>query len=125
LKQYGEDQPDDFFPDSVSTEKEALSFLKKLTAMSVSTILYHRGWFPDTDYTVRVQGRQELHLLEKNAVSPAAKQIVSLVISTFKAIDKKLLSSIVIGIVEDPDRPDYFRESYSIKLQYFNPQTYG
>lgn len=104
------------------TEKDALSFVKKLTAMSISTILYHRGMFPAQDYGVRQQSGEVLYILDRNAVTPAAKRIVDLVRSTFTAIDQKVLNKIVIGIVDDPDKPDQFLESYTIKLQYFHPQ---
>lgn len=109
-----------FFPESVRTEIEALSFVKKLTAISISTILYHRGMFPAQDYCVRTQSGKLLHILDRKAETPAAKRIVDLVASTFTAIDKKLLNTIVIGIVDDPNKPDQFLESYTIKLQYFD-----
>ena len=105
----------------MATEKEALSFVKKLTAISISTVLYYRGMFPAQDYGHRSQDGEQLHILDKNAQTPAAKRIVDLVASTFTAIDKKLLSTIVIGIVDDPDKPDQFLESYTIKLRYFGP----
>ena len=93
--------------------------MKKLTAISISTVLFHGGWFPAQDYGVRQQGAAQLHILDRKARTPAAKQIVDLVSATFQFIEKKLLSSIVIGILDDPSRPDDFAESYTIKLQYF------
>ena len=113
---------EDFFPDSVRSEQEALNFLKKLTAVTVSTVLYHRGMFPSRDYSVRYQGCQQLYILNREAETPAAKRIVDLVRATFAAIERKQLSTIVIGILDSPSEPDHLLESYTIKLQYYDPQ---
>ena len=74
--------------------------------------------FPVRDYAVRRQGSDLLHILDKNAESPAAKQIVDLVASTFTAIDRKILQSILIGFVDDPTEPQRFVECYQIRLSY-------
>lgn len=110
----------DFFPDCVRSEAEGLAFLKKLTAISISTILYHRGMFPTSDYVARSQGDEFLYILDRKAQTPGAKRIVDMVGSTFTAIEKKILHTIVIGIVDNETEPDKFLESYTIKIQYFD-----
>lgn len=113
----------EFFPSKVASEKESSSVVKKLTAISISTVLYHRNMFPESDYGQRNHLDLTLHILDKKAQTPEARRVVSLVQSLFKPIDEKYLKSVILGFCEDPNEPNDVIEAYFLHLQYFNGEV--
>lgn len=116
-------QSDDFFQTRVVSEKESCGVMKRLTAITISTILYHRNMFPASDYGQRSHRGQVFHILDKKAQTPQARQVVSLVQSLFEPIDQKYLKSVVIGFTEDQNNPNDLIEAYIIHYQYSNGEV--
>jgi hypothetical protein len=111
-------QNERFFVKAVKDEKEALNHLKKTTAMAISTILYYRGFFPVHDYGVRVHGRTNLFILDRNARTPGAKEVIDSIKNVFEAIEKKYLKTLVVGLIDDPEDTDSFLEGYVFRFNY-------
>lgn len=111
-------KPLDFFPPVVTNEKDSCATMKKLTAITISTVLYHRNMFPESDYGQRTHRDQIFYILDKKAETPQAREVVSMVQSLFKPIDQKYLKSIVIGFCEDPNNPSNVVEAYLMNYQY-------
>lgn len=116
-------QSDDFFQARVVSEKESCGVIKRLTAITISTILYHRNMFPASDYGQRSHQGQVFHILDKKAQTPQARQVVSLVQSLFEPVDQKYLKSVVIGFTEDQNNPNDLIEAYIIHYQYSNGEV--
>lgn len=111
-------EPNDFFPVKVADAKESLAVVKKLTAISISTILYNRQMFPESDYGQRTIRDQTFYILDKEARTPQARKIVTMVQSLFKPISHGYLKSVILGFCEDQNNPNEVLEAYTFHYNY-------
>lgn len=95
-----------------------MSHLKKITAMAVSTILYYRGFFPQTDYGTRMHDDTVLHILDREAETPEARQVIASLKALFESIEHKYLKTLVVGFVDNPEETDNFLEGYIFRFNY-------
>ena len=114
----GDNGSKNFFPEAIETAEGSLALMKKLTAISISTILYYRNMFPEHDYGIRVHEGDIWHLLDTECQSPEAKEVISAVRSLFDPIQKKFLKQVILGFIEDPNLPGDFVEAYVFKFKY-------
>ncbi|KAM4707082.1 HORMA domain-containing protein 2 [Discoglossus pictus] len=76
-------------PNETSSEQESLVVVKRLLAISVSSITYLRGLFPESSYGTRYLDELCLKILREDKNYPGSLQIVQWIQGCFDALEKK------------------------------------
>lgn len=74
--------------------------------------------FPESDYGQRTIRDQVFHILDKEARTTEAREVVSLVQSLFKPITQKYLKSVMLGFCEDTNNTNELVEAYTFHYNY-------
>ncbi|XP_023242580.1 HORMA domain-containing protein 1-like [Centruroides sculpturatus] len=111
------------FPNEIQTETQSTVFVKKLIALTVSSITYLRAIFPESAFGNRSIEDLRLKILSENSGCHGASQLISWIKGSFDALEKKYLRQLMIGIYESPDEPDNVIESYTFRFIYENDST--
>ena len=106
------------FPLRVDTEQSSLNYMKRLTAVAISNILYLRDVFPEECYGHRKLDNLKLRILTEKCPNLNAKKIVQWVKACFDAMEKKYLRQLIVGIYEDESNPNEILEAYSFRFTY-------
>ncbi|XP_076035847.1 uncharacterized protein LOC143021908 isoform X2 [Oratosquilla oratoria] len=106
------------FPPVQKTEQQSLLFVKKLIAVSISSITYLRAMFPESAYGDRVAEGINLKILLDESHSPEANTLIGWIKGCFDALEKKYLQQMTLGLYLDPDAPDVAVETYTFRFSY-------
>lgn len=102
----------------MDTEQKSLNYMKRLTAVAISNILYLRNAFPEDCYGHRKLDSLKLRILTEKCGTQTAKHIVQWVKGSFDAMEKKYLKQLTLGIYADPEDPNELLEAYSFRFSY-------
>ncbi|XP_048370633.1 HORMA domain-containing protein 2 [Sphaerodactylus townsendi] len=106
------------FPNSVATEQQSMSLMKRLLAISVSCITYLRGLFPESSYGTRYLDDMCLKILREDKSCLGSLQIVKWIQGCFDALEKNYLHMAVLAIYTNPQEPEHVTELYQFKFKY-------
>lgn len=106
------------FEVSVGTEQTSLNYMKRLTAVAISNILYLRSVFPEDCYGHRKLENLKLRILTDKCIDERAKKLVQWVKGCFDAMEKKYLKQLILAIYDDESNPEQILESYSFQFTY-------
>ncbi|XP_053555812.1 HORMA domain-containing protein 2 [Bombina bombina] len=105
-------------PNKISSEQESLLVIKRLLAISVSSITYLRGLFPESSYGTRYLEELCLKILREDKSCPGSLQIVKWIQGSFDALEKKYLRMAVLMFYTEPCDPESVTELYQFKFKY-------
>ncbi|CAG2166070.1 unnamed protein product [Oppiella nova] len=108
----------ELFPSVVTSEQMSLNYMKRLTAVAISNILYLRNVFTEECYGHRKLDSIKLRILTEKCQTVGAKQIVNWVKGCFDAMEKKYLKQLTLGIFTDPMNPEELIEAYTLRFTY-------
>ncbi|CAG2115716.1 unnamed protein product [Medioppia subpectinata] len=111
-------QQQQLFPLSVVSEQMSLNYMKRLTAVAISNILYLRNVFTEDCYGHRKLDHLKLRILTEKCQTVGAKQIVHWVKGCFDAMEKKYLKQLTLGVFTDPSAPEELIEAYTLRYSY-------
>ncbi|XP_054162685.1 HORMA domain-containing protein 1-like isoform X2 [Oppia nitens] len=111
-------QQQQLFPMTVTSEQMSLNYMKRLTAVAISNILYLRNVFTEDCYGHRKLDQLKLRILTERCNTGAAKQMVQWVKGCFDAMEKKYLKQLTLGLFTNPDDPEELIEAYTLRYSY-------
>jgi len=106
------------FPVNLNTRTESLAFVKKLTAVGISNILYLRSSLPEDAFTDHMLDGLRLKILQREGGDEAAQNICGLVDASFDAVEKGYLKHLVLVVMADPENKESVIETYAFHFQY-------
>ncbi|KAG8223558.1 hypothetical protein J437_LFUL004432 [Ladona fulva] len=115
----------EMFPNPQLNEQTSCTFLKKLVAIAISNITYLRNIFPEGAFADRYLEGLNLKVLRDDGCFPAVSQLIKWIKGSFEALDYKYLRQLIIGIYNDPSKPNDVVETYSFHFSYTNKALTG
>ncbi|XP_075425007.1 HORMA domain-containing protein 2 isoform X3 [Ascaphus truei] len=106
------------FPEKIALVQESLVVVKKLLSISVSSITYLRGLFPESSYGTRYLDGLCLKILREDKSCPGSLQVVKWIQGSFDALEKNYLRMAVLTFYTDPSDPESVTELYQFKFKY-------
>lgn len=98
--------------------------MKRLLAATLSNILYYRGLFNESDYHVNEHDGVPIRILiTRKDTSPEAREVCANIKNCCEAIEKKYLKQMIIGFIENEDRPTDMVEAYTLFFFYNDEGT--
>lgn len=105
------------------TEEESTKFIKRLTAIAISNILYLRNLFSEDDYkTVKFKGIK-LRLLSKRPDISSTNNLIDWLTGCFDAIERKYLKTASLVICSDPEMK-HVVEEYILEYSYYKRYSF-
>ncbi|KAL7644120.1 UNVERIFIED_CONTAM: hypothetical protein RMT77_004943 [Armadillidium vulgare] len=105
------------FPTCVDTVEQSLLFVKRLVAVSVSSITYLRTIFPETSYKDLCVDGLYLKMLMDESSYEGANTLIKWIKSSFDAVDKGYLREMIFLVCGDKEKQSII-ESYTFKFKY-------
>ncbi|GFQ79698.1 HORMA domain-containing protein 1 [Trichonephila clavata] len=105
------------FPEFATLEGSCL-FIKKLIAVSLSSITYIRGIFPDEAYGERNLGGLRLKLLTEDCGINSVSKFIDSIRSCYDAVEKRYLQQLGIGICVNKKNHNEVIEAYNLVFSY-------
>lgn len=99
-----------------STQSESLNFMKQLTGIGISSILYHRSVFPKTNFGNRKLGEVPLKILR--AKDEASAKMIKCLAGCFDALSRNYLREAIVGIYVDKFDQETVLETYTFGFEY-------
>ncbi|XP_035207798.1 HORMA domain-containing protein 2-like isoform X2 [Stegodyphus dumicola] len=99
------------FPQDFTTMEGSCLFIKKLIAVSLSSITYLRGVFPEQAYGERSLCGIKLKILTEDSGIPAVSKFINTIRSCYDAVDKKY-------ICPNSQKRDEVIEAYNLVFRY-------
>ncbi|NXL84676.1 HORM1 protein, partial [Alectura lathami] len=106
------------FPNTISTEQQSLTLVKRLLAVAVSCITYLRGIFPESAYGTRYLDDLCVKILREDKNCPGSTQLVKWMLGCYDALQRKYLRMIVLAVCTHPEDPQTITECYHFKFKY-------
>ncbi|GBL89765.1 HORMA domain-containing protein 1 [Araneus ventricosus] len=105
------------FPEFATLEGSCM-FIKKLIAVSLSSITYIRGIFPEKAYGERTLGGLRVKLLTEDCGIKAVTKFIDAIRSCYDAVEKKYLQQLSIGICTNRENYNEVIEAYNLVFKY-------
>eukprot|EP00037_Helgoeca_nana_P029315 m.349418 g.349418 ORF g.349418 m.349418 type:complete len:400 (+) comp27950_c0_seq13:1760-2959(+) len=87
-----------------TTAQDSKQFLKRITAVTISTVAYLRGMFPGESFGVKtLEGLNFKVLKSGEDQHPGAKCLIDQLMSVFKVIDEAELREIELAVYSEPE----------------------
>ncbi|NXA84387.1 HORM2 protein, partial [Thryothorus ludovicianus] len=102
------------FPECITTEQQSLVLVERLLAISVSSITYLRGLFPESAYGTRYLDDFSLKILREDKSCLGSLQIVKWIQGCFDALEKQYVNLGFYALSSDP----IVTEMYQFKFKY-------
>merc|ERR1719228_2717874 len=91
------------FPPAVDTVSQSCALMKKLVAVSVSSISYARKFFPEEAYANKSLEKLPLKILKERNNVKEARKLAAYLVGAFEAIEKKYLKELIMCLYEDSE----------------------
>jgi len=104
-------------------KKQSCIFVKRMLAISVSTITYMRNMFPEAAFVDKKLEDLSVKILSKENHGEAAT-VVEWMQGVYNAIEKEYLQTMILAIVSDPNDPMSVIETYTFGFTYTNGQVH-
>lgn len=104
-------------------KKQSCIFVKRMLAISVSTITYMRNMFPEAAFVDKKLEDLSVKILSKENHGEAAT-VVEWMQGVYNAIEKEYLQTMILAIVSDPNDPMSVLETYTFGFTYTNGQIH-
>jgi len=102
----------------VDTFERSTTLVKKQMAAFLSSIMFVRGLFEETDYEKKSFDGVPFCVLKPKSKDSDAKKVDRQILGAFDALEKRYLRKLKMIIYLDPDQPNVAHEIYTIKVSY-------
>ncbi len=108
----------DLFPASVETSAESLTFVKKLVAVGVSTIMYLRSSLPEDAFWEKNLDHLRLKLLNGKSGVKKGENLCRWIRSAMDAVEKQYLRELILAVTAEPMASEKTLEMYTFQFAY-------
>ena len=102
----------------VDTIDRLITLVKKQMTALLSSIMFVRGLFEETDYEKKSFDGVPFCVLKPKSKDSDAKKVDRQILGVFDALEKRYLRKLKMIIYLDPDQPNVAHEIYTIKVSY-------
>lgn len=103
-------------------KQQSKIFVKRMLAISISTITYMRNLFPEKAFSDRKLEDMNVKILSQSSHDGAAT-IINWMKGVYDALDNEFLQSMILAIVSDPLDPTSVLETYTFGFTYLNGEV--